>query len=148
MSNVSGVAAPNKSSKDDNQTVLQPSGSGAKEIEPNRADEAKIVAEIKTVSEALDSEALEKVRKHLPDAESRSEKPYIPANVSQSGIKHIETEAEDVIRQGATITLPVDEETYVRGQKERGTSSLAALALWIGRVIKLAHRRTWKVVFR
>lgn len=142
------VAAPNDSDKDDSQTVLQPAGSHAKEVEPARAEEAKIVAEIKSVSEALDAEALDKIREHLPEAESRSEKPYIPANVSKAGVKHIEAEAEEVIRQGTTITLPIDEEAYARGQKEKGVSSLVALTLWIGRILKLAHKRAWKVVFR
>src|SRR3989338_6880964 len=71
----------------------------------------------------------------------------------------IKTTAEEVVKSGTTLDLPISGATYKRGLSAKltgkvfdkvvvGASSLMVLAIWIGRLIKIAHKHTMRVVFR
>ncbi len=142
-----------------------PSGSvKAKEQEPTaaaRAQEDKLMAEIVSTSEVMRKEALDKLEKELPDIKRRELK--MPADVEDAGVKIPEEDADKVIRDGTTLSLPVSDEVYNKGLSTKvsgkvvgavgdklvvGVSSIAALAMWIGRLLKMAHKHTMKIVFR
>lgn len=152
---------------DDPKKRNDPAAGGAramvKEQEPKsdgRAQEAAAIAEIKEVSDSHDKEALRLVRESFPETKSRVEKIEIPPDVSDAGVRSIEADGEAVLVNGPTINLDVTEDQYKEGLKmgaggksdhEKtvfGTASLVALALWIGRMMKLAHKHTMRIVFR
>ena len=161
MSDSTQIPVDPKSSQDDQKTgtSVVPSGAAsAKEYEPS-AEEDKMMAEIKTTSEAIDKEALEKVQEAIGDVKQAQPKPVIPPDVEDAGVVHPESEAEKVVTEGTTLVLPVDEKTYEKGLHEKvagavvdgvvkGVSSLAVLAMWITRIIKLAHKHAMRVVFK
>jgi len=138
----------------------------AKEQEPisataAKAEEDKLMAEIISTSEVMRKEALDKIEKELPDLKRQELK--LPPDVEDAGVKIPEEEADKVVRQGTNLSLPVSEETYKKGQETKiegkvegapgakivvGVSSIAALAIWIGRLFKLAHKHTMKIIFR
>jgi len=130
-----------------------------KEQEPYGVEEDKMMAEIKTTAESIDREALDKVREAFSDAKQAQPRPVIPPDVEDAGMVHPETEAEKVVEGGATLVLPIDEKTYEKGLHMKvagsvadgvvkGVSSLAVLAMWVGRIIKLAHKHTMRVIFK
>ncbi len=148
-----------KKSKDD-QVVQQPR---AKEQEPNgdgRAQEAQAIAEIREVSDSHDKEALRQVRESMPETKAGLPKIEIPPDVADAGVKSPEQEAEDVLTNGPTFNVDITEKEYKKGLKmgaegktdhEKtvfGTASLVALALWIKRMMRLAHKHTMRIVFR
>lgn len=153
-------AAPSVSDDDQKTGVPAPVAvPKVKEQEPYGAEENKMMAEIKTTSEAIDKEALEKVREVFDEVKHAQPKPVIPPDVEDAGIVHPETEAEKIVAEGTTLVLPIDERTYEKGLHMKvagavvggvvkGVSSLAVLAMWVGRIIKLAHKHMMKVVFR
>lgn len=134
----------------------------AKEQEPadGRAQEAADLAEIKEVSDSHDKEALRLVRESLPETKSGVEKIEIPPDVADAGVKSPEQEAEAVLANGPTINVDISEKEYEKGlkmaaggQTDReknvfGTGSIVALAIWVKRMIKLAHKHTMRIVFR
>jgi len=141
-----------------NQSV---SGTSLKEQEakPLTDKEDKIVAEIKTRAEALDSEAIESVRTSIQEARLATPEPKVPPELADTGIKTPQEEANKVVAEGSTIELPLTEQEYKTGLHQKvkaavvdkvviGASSLFALAAWVGRIIKIAHKHTMKVIFR
>lgn len=127
---------------------------------PAGGEDDKIIAEITSRAEAVDAEAIAKVREAIPDAaQAQSLQPQLPADVVDAGVVSPQIEADKVVADGATINLPVEETTYKKGLHARvagvvkdkvvvGVTSLAALAMWVGRLIKMAHKHTMRVVFR
>jgi len=122
-------------------------------------EEDKIVAEIKTRAEALTSEALESVRTSIQEARLATPEPKIPPEIADTGIKAPQEEADKVVTEGSTIKLPITEQEYKVGLHQKikgavvdkvviGASSLFALAAWVGRIIKIAHKHTMRVIFR
>ncbi|KKR65076.1 MAG: hypothetical protein UU05_C0029G0018 [Candidatus Curtissbacteria bacterium GW2011_GWA1_40_47] len=80
-------------------------------------------------------------------------------DVADSGVKAPQSQANEVVTQGTTINLPISEKEYKKGLHQKiagvvvnkvvvGTSSLFALATWVGRLIKIAHKHTIKVIFK
>lgn len=140
-------------------TALPP---GVKEQEPGGptgGEENRMMAEIKTTSDAIDQEMETKVQEQLAEAKLAHPGPEIPPDVEDAGVGHPETDAEKVVRDGSTFNVDVDEKTYKKGLHVKvagavrdkvvvGVSSLAALALWVGRLIKIAHKHTMKVIFK
>lgn len=133
----------------------------AKEQEPSAAlgEEGKILAEIKTSAEALDREALGEVQKSVAEARQARPEPELPPDVADAGVISPQQAAEEVVTGGATLELPISEDRYKEGLHRRiagrvtekvvyGASSLAALAMWVGRLIKMAHKHTMRVIFR
>lgn len=146
-----------------------PTGSTkAKEQEPvsavsAAAEEDQLMAEITSTSEAMDAAAIERLQKDAPDIKRSQPQPELKPDVEDAGVKIPEQEADNVIRQGSTLSLPVSEKAYKKGQQTKvsgkiegapgqkivvGVSSVAALAIWIGRLFKLAHMHAMKIVFR
>ncbi len=152
------------------QSLPQITPAKAKEQEPGInagqtfEDQGKIVAEIKTTSEALDKQALETLQKEVRDIKSsHQEVPEIPPDVEDAGVKNREAEAEKVLESGPTLELPIPEETYRSALKTKvsarsdnssggwsfvGASSIVALAMWVGRILKMAHKHTMRVIFK
>lgn len=141
----------------------------AKEHEPQNADseakaqaeEDKLVAEIKTRGESLDAQALGEMQKVINEVkQGAAESIKLPPDVEDAGVVAPEQKAEEVVKDGATVVLPIEEETYKKGLKVKvsaktmvdkvavGASSLFALAAWVGRLIKMAHRHTMRVMFK
>src|SRR3989344_5847714 len=91
---------------------------------------------------------------------SKEQEPQIPADVRDAGVKSPEVEASEIIDKGGTIELPIDEKTYQEGQHAKITSkvtvkkevygvrSTIALALFVARLVKLAHHHTKRVIFK
>ena len=76
------------------------------------------------------------------------------------GVKSPEQEASKVIAKGGTIDLPVSEEIYEEGKDTKikaevtkkfevfGVSSVVALVILVGRMVKHAHHTAKKAIFR
>lgn len=124
-----------------------------------RADDDKIMAEIKSRAEVVDAQALADVREVVADARGGHPQPQLPADVADAGVISPQFEADKAVAGGTTLKLPIDEIAYKKGLHARvagvvrdkvvvGVASLAALAMWVGRLIKMAHKHTMKVIFR
>ena len=169
--NLQSLSSPNlvQHTAPKNQKVipvaLTPGGSTkTKEQEPSskaRAEEDKLMAEIVSTSEVMRREALDKLEKELPEIKRQELK--LPPDVEDAGVKIPEEDADKVIRDGTTLSLPVSEDAYKRGMHVKvggkvegtvgnkivvGVSGIGALALWIGRLLKMAHKHAMKVIFR
>lgn len=141
-------------------TVPSPKAKEQEPTPPVGGEDDRLMAEITSRAEASDAEAIARVREVIPDArQAQSLQPQLPADVADAGVVSPQIEADKVVAGGATIKLPVDETTYKKGLHARvagvvkdkvvvGVVSLAALAMWIGRLIKMAHKHTMKIVFR
>lgn len=125
----------------------------------SREEEDKIMAEITTRAEVADRQMEAQVLESFPEARRPVPEPKMAPDVEDAGVVHPQTEAEKVVTRGPTLDLPISEQTYKQGLHLKiagavvnkavvGVSSLAALAMWIGRLIKMAHKHTMKVVFR
>ncbi|KKR51089.1 MAG: hypothetical protein UT84_C0003G0084 [Candidatus Curtissbacteria bacterium GW2011_GWA1_40_16] len=132
----------------------------SKELEPQRAEEKKLLDEVSEASEQQDREAERKVQESLgKEARLSQPHPTIPQDVEDSGVVSPQKEASKTAAMGSTIELPLTEEEYIQGEKVKvsgsisdkgiiGVSSLAAFVMLIGRMIKLAHKHAKKVIFR
>src|SRR3990167_618025 len=154
----------NPSGDDDQSAPVQPlpqAGSLPKEKEPAplQKEEAKILSEIVKSSEAVDEQAEQEVVKAISEARLSMPEPKLPPDVADSGVKSANQEAKEVITRGTTINLPIEEDQYKKGLHLKiktavvdkvvfGTSSLFALATWVGKIIKFAHKHAMRVVFR
>lgn len=151
-----------KKQQDDNQApAIVGSESPGKETEPSISfeDEAKIVAEIQDRSAAIDKEALESIREKIPEAKQAIPEVELAPDLEDAGVKSPQKEADKVVIRGSEIDLPISEEEYKKGLGIKvggrssdksivGVSSLIAFTLWIGRLIKIAHKHAMRVVFR
>jgi hypothetical protein len=137
-----------------------PSLTSAKESEPQRAQEAKLLGEIKEKSKELDLDAEKKISDAISgEVILRDKDIEIPPDLEAHGIKSPAAEASKVITHGSTLELPISEEQYKTDEKTKvdgvvsnnsilGVKSLAGLVIFIGRIIKLGHHRMKKVIFR
>ena len=168
---MSDTATDLKSQADDDSTAAQPfappadkGGSiKAKEQEPTsqetKAEEEKIISEVIRTSEAADEQAEREIQSAISEARLARPEPKLAPDVADSGVKVPQEQADEVVRSGTTINLPISEDEYKKGLHQKvagvvvnkvvvGTSSFFALATWIGRLIKMAHKHTMKVIFR
>jgi hypothetical protein len=135
-------------------------GNIAKELEPQRVEEKRLLDEVSEASEQHDREAERKVQESLgKEARLSQPHPTIPQDVSKSGVVSPQKEASKTVAVGSTIELPITEEEYIQGEKTKvggsvsdkgiiGVSSLVALAMFVGRMIRLAHKHAKQVIFR
>jgi len=140
---------------------------GGKEGEPTVSaeqsyiDEGKLVVQIETTSDELDKKALEVVEKELHDVQASQPQPKIPPDLEDAGVVNPQQEADKVIKEGTSLSLPIDETEYKQGLSGKadgrwlgqekvviGSNSFVALALWVKRMIGRAHQKAMKVVFR
>ena len=137
------------------------SGTLVKEQEPAalQKEETKILSEIIKSSEAADEQAEKAIQEAITEAKLAKPEPKLAPDVADSGVKSPQQEADEVIIRGSTISLPIEEEEYKKGLHQKvagavankvvyGVSGLFALATWVGKVIKFAHKHAMKVVFR
>lgn len=151
----------------DNQPVSKPVSTGkegepaAVSVDQSYIDEGKLVAQIETTSEELDKKALEVVEKELKDVQASQPQPTIPPDLEDAGVINPQQEADKVVKDGTSISLPIDETDYKKGlstspggrwyRNEKvvvGAKGFVALALWVKRVISKAHQKAMKVVWR
>ena len=168
---MSDTATDLKSQADDGSTAAQPlapptdkGGSiKAKEQEPTsqeaKAEEEKIISEVIRTSEAADEQAEKEIQSAISEARLARPEPKLAPDVLDSGVKAPQLEANEVVTKGTTVELPISEDEYKKGLHQKvvgtvvnkvvvGASSFFALATWIGRLIKIAHKHTMKVIFR
>lgn len=152
--------------------VPSPTTTGvSKETEPKKPDtEEEILSEIVTTSEAADEQAEKAVQENLEEIKRKhglenvgklsQPKPKIPADVADAGVRSPQDEADAVVKQGTTLEVELSEAEYkdaLEGKAESKTSrekvvfgprSVVALAIWVGKMIKLAHQHAMRIVFR
>ena len=146
---------------DDQKKKAQPVGvpSLAKEQEPQFEEEEKLMAEIRSAEAIADKEIAEKLKKEFKEIMEARPRPKLPPDVEDAGVFHPEDEAEKVVRDGTTLELPIGESSYEKGLHMKvagavrsgvvmGVSSLVTLAMWAGRIIKMAHKHMMKVMFQ
>ena len=132
----------------------------AKEQEiPTSGHEGEILSEIVRSSEVLDKQAEGEIQKDLSEARLADGKIDIPPDVADAGLKSPQEDANEVIKKGTTLELPITESEYQMGLHTKvraavvnrvvfGVSGIVGLAMWIGRMIKIAHKHAKRVVFR
>ena len=148
-----------KKVKDDTVAVGVP-GVASKELEPQRVEEKRLLDEVVEASEKHDLEAEKKLQESL-GAEARLSVPdlEIPPDVEDSGVVSPQKEASKIAADGSTIDLPIMESGYREGERVKvggsvvnkeivGVPSVVAFVMFVGRIIKMAHRHMKKVVFR
>jgi len=110
--------------------------------------------------EALDEQALKAISGEIEGARLKEPTPKVGADISMH-LKSPQEEADNVVKQGSTISVGVTQEEYEEGNKEKvevkkdwttlvywGPKSLVAAVIRAGRLIKIAHTHALKVVFR
>lgn len=149
------------------QTQAQPqSAPKAKEQEPApmkltaEAEEAKLMAEIRTTAETADKQALEAIQSSVKEAKRAHFEPELPPDVEDAGVVNPTKRAEEVVTSGTTIEVGTSESVYQKGlaaqvkgktddkKNVSGVASLAVFAIWIGRLLKMAHKHALRVIFR
>lgn len=134
-----------------------------KELEPSGLSEKQLVAEIKTTADKLDAQALEQLQGDIKEAQRAVSEVELPPDLEDAGVTSPAKLAEEVVEKGSTLELPISAQTYEEGQRVpfkakisggivSGVSGIVALTMWVGRVIKMAHKHTTgrvvRVVFR
>ncbi len=145
-----------------------PAVPGGKEVEPvgvsaeqSYIDEGKLVAQIETTSEELDKKALEVVEHELKEVRASHPQPNIPPDVEDAGVFNPQQEADNIVKNGTSISLPIEETEYKIGLTEGaggrwyrydkvvvGSRGIVALAIWVKRAVLKAHKKAMRVVFR
>lgn len=141
-------------------TDFEAVGKAAKEQEPAKSHEAELAGVLEKYKEA-DKKAEKDLKEVVGEEAGLSEpEPSLPPDVKDAGVKSPDTDASEVIEQGAVVELPIDEKTYHEGQNAKitskvtvkkevyGVSSIVALALFVGRLVKRAHHHAKSVVFK
>lgn len=125
------------------------------------AEEKKLIAQIRSAEDVVDKEAIAIVEKEISDIKQSHPQPKLPPDVEDAGVISPQAEADKVITDGPSLTLPIDEQVYKMGhsmpakgkwhyyEKEVvGVKSLVAMALWVARLIKVAHKHAKKIIFK
>lgn len=144
---------------DDDGDAEEISIRGGKELDLQRGEEAKLLNEVVVESDKADTEAEKKVQEQIGEARLSKPKIEIPEEVAASGVKSRAKEASEVIVTGSTLVLPISEQDYEKGENVkvsgktdkdkdvRGVSSIVVFAMFISRLIKMAHKHAKKVIF-
>ena len=134
-------------------------GRPAKEIESAGVDEQ--LSQIKELSREADVAAEKEVRAAIGEEARLSQvEPKIGPDLEDHGVRSPQAQASEVLKGGSVIELPLTEEEYRQAEKAKfvahvdekkavlGVSSIVALAMWVGRIIKMAHGHAMRIVFR
>ena len=134
-------------------------GRPAKEIESAGVDEQ--MSQIKELSKEADVAAEKEVRAAIgEEARLSLEEPKIGPDLEDHGVRSPQAQASEVLKGGNVKELPITEEEFGQARKAKlvahvdekkdvlGVSSIVALAMWVGRVIKMAHGHALRIVFR
>ena len=131
----------------------------AKEQEPSGEKRDETLGELIQQVESHDKEAAEKVSGEIKEARQSHPEIEIPPDVADAGVKSLGQEAAEVVKKGTTFEAPITEEEMNKGLHQKvagkivnkvvvGVSGFFALATWVARMIKVAHKHTMRVVFR
>lgn len=133
---------------------------GSKEAPGARLEEEKLLKEVVERSREADLEVAKKFEEALGQ-EAGLSRPEIkvPEDFAGHGVKSPQVEASVIADKGSDIELPISEQEYKSGEKIAikgledhqsviGVSSLAAFVMYLGRIIKVAHKHAKKVIFR
>lgn len=149
-----------------NTTAAQSAGDdavgsrGGKEKDAIYNEEAKLLDEVKEKYKEADLEAQKQVEHAIGEETKNRTEVKIAAQVRDAGLVSHEEEASNVVKHGGALELAVSEEKYKQGKKTGiggkrlinknivGVSSLAAMAVFIGRLLKVAHKHAKRVIFR
>ena len=152
---------PQSFKKDDKKPkaneVSPAAGRPAKEIESAGVDEQ--LSQIKELSREADVAAEKEVRAAIGEEARLSQgEPEIGPDLEDHGVRSPDKEASEVLKKGSVIELPLTEEEYRQAQKAKiaarvddkknvlGVSSIVALAMWVGRILKKMHGHAMKPV--
>lgn len=125
----------------------------------NFQSEEKLLAEVVNKSHEADRDAEKKVQQEIGEARLAKPEINMADDVLASGVRSPQKDANDVISDGSTLTLPIGEKEYksgsavaVSGKSDRerdvvGVSSISALVMFIGRIIKSAHKHAKRIIF-
>jgi hypothetical protein len=130
-----------------------------KEREPDLRKDDQIMAEIKSTSEVTDKQALDVLQGSMKEIKRSVHEPELSPDVEDVGVHSPQTKADEVVEKGTLLELPISEKSYEqsKGAKVKGkaidravvgVSSIAAFAIWVGRMVKMAHYHTKRIVFR
>lgn len=151
-----------KSSPIDDQQVapVDTVPAARKEQEPTVAEE-DVIKEIQEREKEASLHAEREIRKEIgKEAVLREPEAKVPKEVAEAGVEVPEKEATKVLKKGPTIELPMTEQQYEEAQHTKlsakvtqkrevyGIKSVIALALYIGRLIKKAHKHTRNAIFK
>jgi len=131
----------------------------AKEQESSGEKRDETLGELIQQVESHDKEAAEKVSGEIEEARQSYPEIELPPDVADAGVKSPGQEAAEVIKKGPTFEAPITEEEMNKGLHQKvtgkvvnkvvvGVSGFFALATWVARMIKIAHKHTMRVVFR
>jgi len=150
-----------KSKKKSDHNGQSPVGGvfAVKEQEPSQTDRA--TSKIYERQNEADRKAEEEIQQAI-GKEGRLREPEIkiPPDVADAGVVSPETEASETLSGDTTVELPMTEDEFKLGEHAKvdakvtekkevlGVASLVALALFVGRLIKLAHYHAKRIVFR
>lgn len=156
-----------KKSKVQDKTDTGVSHSGSASVVKEREgpkSEAAIISEIVERSDALDEKAESEVKEHIKEARLARPAPEIGPDLEDHGVKSPEKEASAVLEKGPSGQLPITQKEYEDAQRMKvsaltddkknvfGVNSVIALAMLVGRILKMAHNHTTgkitKLVFR
>ncbi len=110
--------------------------------------------------ESPDNEAISILRESIKEAELAEPQVKLSPDLEDAGVISPQQEADAVLEKGPTLNLDITKEKLEEGSKMSaggksdkqktvfGVIGLAALAIWVKRAIKLAHKHTMKIVFR
>ncbi len=132
---------------------------GGKEIDLQRGEEAKLLNEVIVESDKADDEAERKVQEQIGEARLSKPKVEISDEVAASGVRSRAKEASEVVVSGGNLVLPISQQDFEKGEKVKifgktdkdkdvmGVSSITVFAMFIARLIKMAHKHAKKVIF-
>lgn len=143
----------------DKKKKEEPVSPKAKELEPAAENKGEDLVGLIQEVESYDHEAAEKVSGEIKEARQSVPEIEIPPDVADAGVKSPGQEAADVVKKGPTIEIPITEEEMNKGLHQKvsgkvvnkvvvGVFGLFALATWVARMVKIAHKHTMRVVFR
>ena len=156
------TSSPAKTNNDKSDTAGASAGGislGVKEKEQTKVQNERL-GEVGERGEEADEVAEKEIKSILEDARLSVPEPKIPQDLKEAGVKSPQVEASEVIRGGTTLEIPLTEDEFRKGEHAKflakvterkdviGVSSIIAFAMWVGRLVKLAHKHTMKIVFR
>src|SRR3990167_4687167 len=146
----------------DNGQLAVSSGPVTKEQEPTQSEQSdRVIGKIYETQKEADKQAEKEIQEAI-GKEGRLREPEIkiPPDVADAGVVSPETEASETLSGDTTVELPMTEDEFKLGEHAKvdakvtekkevlGVDSLVALALFVGRLIKLAHYHAKRIVFR
>jgi len=133
---------------------------GGKEQDAIYHEQSALLGEVKEKYREADLEAEKKVQEAIGGEAEKKSETVVPPDLAAHGVKHHEEYARDVLKNGGTLELPMGETAFEQGAHTKisgkrllsnaivGVSSLAALAIYVERIMKVAHKHARRLIFR